>query len=68
MATETIGRNMHRIDAAGKVGSAEVDSIADAGLIGAIQVNASSAWNFIPAFKAGRAVACRMRLGVSLEQ
>lgn len=56
------------IDAAGKVRSAEVDSIADAGLIGAIQVNASSAWNFIPAFKAGRAVACRMRLGVSLEQ
>lgn len=56
------------IDAAGKVRSAQLENSADKGPIGDTQLRASSAWNFIPAFKAGRAVACRIRLGVSPEQ
>jgi hypothetical protein len=53
------------IDSAGKVRSAQAigKSAADAAL-----VRASLGWKFIPAFKNGRAVACRTRLSVSLKQ
>ncbi|HMH05531.1 MAG TPA: hypothetical protein VK579_02505, partial [Terriglobales bacterium] len=54
------------IDSAGKVRSAEPAGKAkpaDADLI-----HAAVGWKFIPAFKAGRAVASRMRLAVSLKQ
>jgi hypothetical protein len=54
------------IDSAGKVRSAEPAGKAkpaDADLI-----HAAAGWKFIPAFKAGRAVASRMRLAVSLKQ
>ena len=52
------------IDSAGKVRSADAGkSEANAALI-----DASAAWKFIPAFKNGRAVACRMRLAISNRQ
>lgn len=56
------------IDAAGKVRSAQLENSVDKGPIGDAQLRASSAWNFVPAFKAGHAVACRIRLGVSPAQ
>ena len=56
------------LDAAGKVRSAQLDSRADRGPIGDTLIRASADWNFIPAFKAHRAVACRIRLGVSPQQ
>jgi hypothetical protein len=54
------------IDSAGKVRSAEPAGKvkwADPELI-----NATSGWKFIPAYKDGRPVACRLRLDVSLKQ
>jgi hypothetical protein len=54
------------IDSAGKVRSAKAvgkSQPADAALI-----QAASGWKFIPAFRAGRPVASRMRLAVSLRQ
>jgi len=53
------------IDSAGKVRSAKPSGrvAVDAGLI-----RASLGWKFIPAFKNGRAVACRTRLSVSPKQ
>ena len=54
------------IDSAGKVRSAEPvgKSVAFAPAL----VQASAGWKFIPALKEGRAVACRTRLSVSVEQ
>jgi len=52
------------IDAAGKVRSAKLEKNADHGAAEAAEISASSTWNFIPAFKMGRAVACQIRLGV----
>jgi hypothetical protein len=53
------------IDSAGKVRSAEVVGAhaADEGLM-----NSTSTWKFIPAFNAGRPVASRILLGVSLKR
>jgi hypothetical protein len=53
------------IDSAGKVRSAEMvgDHSADEGLM-----NSTSTWKFIPAFNAGRPVASRILLGVSLKR
>ncbi len=54
------------IDSAGKVRSAE--SAGKAKSVDAVLIDAVTAWKFIPAFKAGRAVASRTRLAVSLRQ
>ena len=54
------------IDAAGKVRSAELAGKARSG--NADLINAALGWKFIPAFKAGRAVASRLRLAVSLKR
>jgi hypothetical protein len=53
------------IDSAGKVRSAEATGKgkADAALL-----NATTGWKFIPAFNAGRPVACRTRMEISLRQ
>jgi hypothetical protein len=48
------------VDAAGKVRSAKA--------VGAIEpelINATAQWKFIPAFKEGRPVACRLRFAVT---
>jgi hypothetical protein len=54
------------IDSAGKVRSAERAGKAKS--VDAVLIHAVTGWKFIPAFKAGRAVASRMRLAVSLRQ
>jgi len=51
------------IDSAGKVRSAEPAGKAQS--VDAALIDAVNGWKFIPAFKAGRAVASRMRLAVS---
>ena len=53
------------IDSAGKVRSAEMMGahLADEGLM-----NSTSTWKFIPAFNAGRPVASKILLGVSLKR
>lgn len=56
------------VDAAGKVQSAQLANKADSGPIGDALIKASTTWNFIPAFKSDRAVACRIQLGVYPEQ
>ena len=56
------------IDAAGKVQSANLVNKADRGPIGDNVISSSASWNFIPAFSAGRPVACRIQMGVSPEQ
>ncbi len=71
---ETPARSQSRIylnlviDEAGKVRSAKLANKADAGPIGDTLIRASANWNFIPGTRAGRAVACRIRLGVSPNQ
>ena len=52
------------IDAAGKVRSAQLANEADKGPTGEMLVGATPGWKFIPAFRDGRAVACRVRFGV----
>src|SRR3989442_1163453 len=54
------------IDSAGKVRSAEPAGKAKS--VDAVLIHAVNGWKFIPAFKAGRAIASRMRLAVSLRQ
>ena len=54
------------IDSAGKVRSAEPTGRTQS--VDAVLTHAVNGWKFIPAFKAGRAVASRMRLAVSLRQ
>ncbi len=56
------------IDAAGKVQSAKLVNNADRGPIGDNVIGSSASWNFIPAFSAGRPVACRIQMSVSPEQ
>jgi len=51
------------VDAAGKVHSAKVDGNPDKDLVGA-----TAGWKFIPAYKDGRPVASRMRMGVTPSQ
>ncbi len=52
------------VDAAGKVRSARFADKEDHGPNGATFISATADWKFIPAFRDGRAVACRMRFGV----
>jgi hypothetical protein len=52
------------IDAAGKVRSARLANEADKGPVGGMLIGATAEWKFIPAFKDGHAVACRVRFGV----
>jgi hypothetical protein len=52
------------IDAAGKVRSARLANESDRGPVGEMLLGSTTGWKFIPAFKDGRAVACRMRFGV----
>ena len=52
------------VDAAGKVRSAQLVDKADHGPNGAALLSATADWKFIPAFREGRAVPCRMRFGV----
>jgi len=54
------------IDSAGKVRSAKPAGKAKS--VDAVLIHAVNGWKFIPAFKAGRAIASRMRLAVSLRQ
>ena len=54
------------IDSAGKVRSAEPAGKTKSG--DADLIHAATGWKFIPAYKAGRAVASRMRLDLSLRQ
>jgi hypothetical protein len=54
------------IDSAGKVRSAEAAGKTKS--VDADLIHAATGWKFIPAFKAGRAVASRLRLAVSLKQ
>lgn len=56
------------VDAAGKVRSAQIVNGADRGPTADALLKATSTWNFIPAFKAERPVACRLRIGISTEQ
>ncbi len=56
------------IDAAGKVHSAQIVNGAHLGPTGEALIKASANWNFIPAFKAERPVACKMRIMVSTQQ
>jgi hypothetical protein len=56
------------VDAAGKVHSAEPVNKADRVHGEDTYIRASAAWNFIPAFRAGRPVACRIQMNVSLQQ
>jgi hypothetical protein len=53
------------IDAAGKVHSARLANKADSGPVTDSLIQASKDWKFIPGFRAGRAVACRIHFGVS---
>ncbi len=53
------------VDAAGKVRSAKLINKADQGPIGEALIRASANWNFIPGTYDGRAVPCRIRLGIS---
>jgi hypothetical protein len=52
------------VDAAGKVRSAQFADKGDHGPNGDALIGATAEWKFIPAFRDGRAVACRMRFGV----
>jgi hypothetical protein len=61
--TSTIYLNLV-IDAAGKVRSAGLANASDKGPVGEMLIESSTGWKFIPAFKAGRAVACQVRFGV----
>lgn len=54
------------IDSAGKVRSAAAAGKTKS--VDADLIHAATGWKFIPAFKAGRAVASRLRLAVSLKQ
>ena len=54
------------IDSAGKVRSAE--GAGKTKSVDADLIHAATGWKFIPAFKAGRAVASRLRLAVSLKR
>ncbi len=54
------------VDSAGKVRSAEPAEKAQSA--DAVLTDAANGWKFIPAFKAGRPVASRIRLAVSLRQ
>lgn len=56
------------VDAAGKVQSAELANKAEAGPVADALLKASPTWNFIPAFKGDKAVACRIRVAVRPEQ
>jgi hypothetical protein len=56
------------IDPAGKVRSVKLDKGVSRGAAEAAEISAASTWNFIPAFKMGHAVACKTRLGVTLQQ
>jgi hypothetical protein len=53
------------IDAAGKVRSAQLVNTADKGPVGDSLISASAIWKFVPAFKDGHTVACRLRLSVA---
>lgn len=52
------------VDEAGKVRSARLANKSDEGPIGDMLIRATAGWKFIPAFKDGRAVPCRMRFSV----
>ena len=52
------------IDEAGKVRSARLANDSDKGPVGDMLISATAGWKFIPAFKDGRPVPCRMRFGV----
>jgi len=54
------------IDSAGKVRSAE--PVGKAHSVDAVLLNSVNDWRFVPAFRANRAVASRIRLAVSLRQ
>jgi hypothetical protein len=54
------------IDSAGKVRSARLAGKTQP--VNAALLSAVSSWKFIPAFKSGKAVACSLRIGVSLKQ
>lgn len=56
------------IDAAGKVHSAQIVNDAHLGATGDALIKASANWTFIPAFKAERPVACKIRIMVSTQQ
>jgi hypothetical protein len=53
------------IDSAGKVRAADA---AGKAAVDSALIRATTGWKFIPAFKDGRAVACRTRISVSLRQ
>jgi hypothetical protein len=53
------------VDAAGKVRSAQLEDPARSDAASTAEVAASASWKFIPAFRSGRAVTCRIRIGVS---
>jgi hypothetical protein len=56
------------IDAAGKVHSAQIVNDAHLGPTGDALIKASANWNFIPALKGERPVACKMRMMVSTQR
>jgi hypothetical protein len=56
------------IDAAGKVRSAKLADKADAGPVADTEMRASKDWKFIPGFRAGRPVACKIQFGVAAYQ
>ena len=56
------------VDAAGKVQSAELANMAEAGPAAEALLKSSSTWNFIPAYRGAEAVACRIRLAVRPQQ
>lgn len=56
------------IDAAGKVRSARLVDKADSGPVADTEIRASEGWKFIPGFRAGRAVACKIEFGVAAYQ
>lgn len=56
------------VDSAGKVHSAEPANKADRTPGVDTDIRASAEWNFIPAFRSGRPVACRIQMNVSLQQ
>jgi hypothetical protein len=53
------------IDAVGKVRSAQLVNPTDKGPVGDSLISASAIWKFVPAFKDGHPVACRLRLAVA---
>lgn len=53
------------VDEAGKVRSASLANKSDEGPVGDMELGAIAGWKFIPAFRDGRAVACRFRFGIS---